>query len=99
MSRFQTIRAEYNTSLSSSQWVISIYVLALGIGTPMSGFLADRFGIKRMYVGGLTTFVLGSLLCGLAPTLSSSIWLAGCGTRATRLWWRYRTAAGLGAAV
>jgi DHA2 family multidrug resistance protein len=72
---FQTIRAEYNTSLNNSQWIISIYVLALGIGTPMSGYLADLFGIKRMYVGGLATFLLGSLLCGLAPTLSSSIWL------------------------
>ena len=46
---FQTIRGEYNTSLNNSQWIISIYVLALGIGTPMSGYLADRFGIKRMY--------------------------------------------------
>lgn len=72
---FQTIRREYNTSLNNSQWVISIYTLALGIATPLSGFLSDRFGIKRMYVGGLGTFVLGSLLCGLAPTLSSSIWL------------------------
>jgi DHA2 family multidrug resistance protein len=72
---FQTIRREYNTSLSNSQWIISIYVLALGIATPMSGFLADRFGIKRMYVGGLASFVFGSLLCGLAPAISSSIWL------------------------
>src|SRR6476659_8266700 len=37
---FQTIRVEYNTSLNNSQWIISIYVLALGIGTPMSGYLA-----------------------------------------------------------
>lgn len=72
---FQTIRREYNTSLNDSQWVISIYVLALGIATPLSGFLADRFGIKRMYVGGLALFVFGSLLCGLAPIVSSSIWL------------------------
>ena len=72
---FQTIRREYNTSLNNSQWVISIYTLALGIATPLSGFLSDRFGIKRMYVGGLAAFLVGSLLCGLAPTLSSSIWL------------------------
>jgi multidrug resistance protein len=72
---FQTIRREYGAGLNESQWVISVYVLALGIATPMSGFLADRFGIKRMYVGGLAMFVLGSLLCGLAPVLSSSIWL------------------------
>jgi EmrB/QacA subfamily drug resistance transporter len=72
---FQTIRSEYATSLSNSQWVISIYVLALGIGTPLSGYLADRFGIKRIYITGLTGFVLGSLLCGLSPTISLSIWL------------------------
>src|SRR5215510_3596655 len=72
---FQTIRREYNTSLNNSQWIISVYVLALGIATPLSGFLADRFGIKRMYIGGLAGFVLGSLLCGLAPGISSSIWL------------------------
>ena len=64
---FQTIRREYGAGLNESQWVISIYVLALGIATPMSGFLADRFGIKRMYVGGLAMFTFGSLLCGLAP--------------------------------
>jgi EmrB/QacA subfamily drug resistance transporter len=72
---FQTIRREYDATLTDAQWVISIYVLALGIGTPLSGFLADRFGIKRMYIGGLTAFLIGSLLCGLAPGLSSSIWL------------------------
>ena len=72
---FQTIHREYGASLSDLQWVISVYVLALGIATPMSGFLSDRFGIKRMYVGGLALFVLGSLLCGLAPTISPSIWL------------------------
>jgi EmrB/QacA subfamily drug resistance transporter len=72
---FQTIRREYNISLNNSQWIISVYVLALGIATPLSGFLADRFGVKRMYIGGLIGFVLGSLLCGLAPTISSSIWL------------------------
>jgi DHA2 family multidrug resistance protein len=72
---FQTIRREYGAGLNESQWVISIYVLALGIATPMSGFLADRFGIKRMYVGGLAMFTFGSLLCGLAPSVSSSIWL------------------------
>ncbi len=71
---FQTLRQEYGASLSASQWVLSIYVLALGITTPVSGFLADRFGAKRIYVGGLTIFVIGSVLCGLAPLLSSSIW-------------------------
>jgi EmrB/QacA subfamily drug resistance transporter len=66
---FQKLRQDFGASLNDSQWIISIYVLALGISTPLAGFLADRFGIKRIYLGGLGVFVIGSLLCGLAPGL------------------------------
>jgi len=66
---FPTLRQEFGASLADGQWVISVYVLALGITTPVSGFLADRFGIKRIYLLGLGLFTLGSLLCGFAPNL------------------------------
>lgn len=66
---FQTLRREYQVSLTDAQWIISIYVLALGITTPLSGFLADRFGTKRIYITGLILFVISSLACGLAPSL------------------------------
>ena len=66
---FPTLRAEFGATLSDAQWVISIYVLALGITTPVSGFLAERFHIKRMYLLGLGIFAFGSLLCGIAPSL------------------------------
>lgn len=71
----RTIQDGYGVSLPAVQWIISIYVLALGITTPLSGFLADRFGIKRIYVAGLALFVFGSFLCGIAPSISDSIWL------------------------
>src|SRR5581483_4017659 len=66
---FPTLRREFGASLADAQWVLSIYVLSLGITTPVSGFLADRFGIKRVYLLGLGLFTLGSLLSGLAPSL------------------------------
>jgi DHA2 family multidrug resistance protein len=66
---FQTIRTDFGGSLASTQWVISIYVLALGITTPLAGFLANRFGGKKIYLGGLSLFALGSLMCGLSPNL------------------------------
>jgi len=66
---FQTLLREYDATLTQAQWIISIYVLALGIGTPLAGFLADRFGIKRVFLTGLATFVTGSVICGLSPTL------------------------------
>ncbi len=70
---FPTLRSEYGASLADAQWVLSIYVLALGITTPVSGFLADRFGIKRIYLWGLGIFALGSFLCGIAPSLGTLI--------------------------
>lgn len=66
---FQTLRREFGGTLADSQWVLSIYVLALGITTPVSGYLGDRFGTKRVYLLGLSLFALGSLLCGIAPSL------------------------------
>ena len=66
---FPTLRREFGATLADAQWVLSIYVLSLGVTTPVSGFLADRFGIKRVYLFGLIVFVIGSFLCGLAPSL------------------------------
>ncbi|MFN8381182.1 MAG: MDR family MFS transporter [Anaerolineales bacterium] len=66
---FPTLRREFGATLSDAQWVISIYVLALGVTTPVSGYLADRFGIKRVYLLGIGIFALGSLLCGFSPSL------------------------------
>lgn len=66
---FPILSAQFGATLADAQWVLSIYVLALGVTTPVSGFLADRFGIKRMYLLGLALFTLGSVLCGFAPNL------------------------------
>src|SRR5512139_1035643 len=64
---FQTLRQEFGSNINDAQWILSVYVLALGISMPLAGFLADRFGMKRVYLGGLLIFVLGSLACGFGP--------------------------------
>ena len=66
---FQAIRDEFGGDINTSQWVISIYVLVLGITTPLAGFLADRFGAKKVYLYGLGLFAAGSFLCGLSNNL------------------------------
>lgn len=66
---FQVLREDFGGNLNETQWIISIYVMALGITTPLAGFLANRFGAKKIYLGGLGLFALGSLLCGLSPNL------------------------------
>ncbi|MDB4893198.1 MAG: drug resistance transporter, EmrB/QacA subfamily [Gemmatimonadetes bacterium] len=70
---FPVIRSELGASLHEAQWLVSVYVLALGMSTPVAGFLADRFGLKRMYIVGLAIFVVGSLCAGLAPTLPTLV--------------------------
>jgi EmrB/QacA subfamily drug resistance transporter len=62
----KTLQQQYNVTTNEAQWVISLYTLALGIATPLSGFLGERFGIKKIYVGALALFVLGSFLCGIS---------------------------------
>jgi EmrB/QacA subfamily drug resistance transporter len=66
---FPVLREEFGATLHMAQWVVSIYVLAVGITTPVAGFAADRYGIKRVYTTGLAVFAVGSLLAGTAPTL------------------------------
>ena len=55
------------------QWVIGGYTLALGAGLILGGRLGDRFGRRRMFLVGIATFTLASLLCALAPTIEALI--------------------------
>lgn len=57
------------------QWVIGGYALALGTGLIVGGRLGDRFGRRRMFLIGVVSFTLASLLCALAPSLGALITL------------------------
>ncbi|MDR3585992.1 MAG: DHA2 family efflux MFS transporter permease subunit [Desulfosporosinus sp.] len=65
--------AVYATDQSTIEWVITAYSLTVGMFTPISGYLGDRFGAKRMYVFALVIFVVGSGLCGAAWSASALI--------------------------
>jgi DHA2 family multidrug resistance protein len=66
---FATIQKQFTADVAEIQWVISLYVMVIGIATPLSGFMADRFGHKRVFLSALALFTFGSLLCGLSPSL------------------------------
>ena len=56
-------------------WVTTAYLLAGSVTAPVHGKLGDVFGRKRVLLGALALFLLGSLACGLAP--SAGLLIAG----------------------
>ena len=51
------------------QSVVVAYALTTAMLIPATGWVADRFGTRRIYTAAMALFVLGSVLCALAPTL------------------------------
>jgi EmrB/QacA subfamily drug resistance transporter len=52
---------------------VSAYMLTLGIFIPVSGWMANRFGARKVFASAIALFTVASLLCALAPTLSSFV--------------------------
>ncbi len=62
------IMASFGVGIDKIEWVLTAYMLALAVMLPTAGWMADRFGYKRIYFFGLFLFTLGSFLCGISPT-------------------------------
>ncbi|GAA0799935.1 DHA2 family efflux MFS transporter permease subunit [Psychrobacter piscatorii] len=52
------------------QWAVISYALTLAIFIPISGFLADKYGTRRVFLSAIVVFCVGSLLCAMASTLN-----------------------------
>lgn len=68
-----TLGREFDTSLTTIQWVVTGYLLALAVVIPMTGWAADRFGAKQLYLVSIALFAGGSALAGLAWSAGSLI--------------------------
>ena len=67
------IQSQFRTDLTSLQWVIDAYALTLAALLLTAGTLADIVGRKRVFIAGIAVFTVGSLACGLAPTVDALI--------------------------
>src|SRR6201987_5677479 len=61
-----TFQTEFHATYATVAWTMTAYTLALATVIPISGWAADRFGTKRLYLSSLVLFTLGSVLSGLA---------------------------------
>ncbi|MEU6146079.1 DHA2 family efflux MFS transporter permease subunit [Streptomyces sp. NPDC047081] len=68
-----TLGHDLGASTATVQWVSTAYLLALAMVVPVSGWAAERFGARRVWLGALTLFLAGSLLCALARDIESLI--------------------------
>ncbi len=65
----RTFIDQFGSSQAVVAWTMTGYTLALATVIPITGWAADRFGTKRLFMGSVLAFTLGSLLCAMAPNI------------------------------
>ena len=68
-----SINRDFHTTLASTEWVVIGYLLSTSVAILGAGWLGDRFGTRRMSLGGLALFTAASAFCGLAHSLNELI--------------------------
>ncbi len=63
------MQASLGAAADTVTWVLTSYIVASAIATPLTGWLSGKFGRKQLFVGAIAGFVVASMLCGVAQTL------------------------------
>jgi EmrB/QacA subfamily drug resistance transporter len=77
-----TIAAALHVAPLSMKSVLASYTLSLAVFIPISGWMADRFGTRRVFASAIGLFTLGSFLCGISSNIHLLVAyriLQGCG--------------------
>jgi EmrB/QacA subfamily drug resistance transporter len=67
------LQQDFDTTLSSIQWTVTGYTLALSAVIPLAGWMTDKFGSKRIFLFTIALFTIGSTLCATAHTVDQLI--------------------------
>ncbi|MEU4236201.1 DHA2 family efflux MFS transporter permease subunit [Actinoplanes sp. NPDC026619] len=68
-----TFQTEFDATYAQVAWTLTGYTLALATVIPLSGWAADRFGTKRLYMLALFLFTAGSVLCATAGSIEQLV--------------------------
>src|SRR3954452_16329015 len=68
-----SIRTDLGGSLESLEWTVNAYTLSFAVFLITGAALGDRFGRKRMFVGGLALFTGASALAAVAPSIAALV--------------------------
>jgi hypothetical protein len=67
------IQGSVSATQDQISWVLTSYIIAVAIMTPLSGWLAGKIGRKRVFLFSVAGFTVASMLCGLAQSLSQIV--------------------------
>ena len=68
-----TLARAFQTDPIHLKLALTSYILALAVVVPASGWMADRFGPRRIFLGAMAAFLAGSMLCGFAHSLGQLV--------------------------
>jgi DHA2 family multidrug resistance protein len=67
------LQGSFSASVDEIAWVVTSYLVANGIMIPMTGWISSRFGRKRYFLASVVVFVVASVLCGAAQSLTQIV--------------------------
>lgn len=67
------MQSSLGATADSITWVLTSYIVASAVAMPITGWLADRIGGRRLFIGSVAGFIVSSMLCGMAQNLESMV--------------------------
>lgn len=67
------MQSSLGATVDTVTWVLTSYIIASAVALPLTGWLADRFGARLLFIGSVAGFILASMLCGIAQNLEEMV--------------------------
>ncbi len=67
------MQASLGAAADTITWVLTSYIAASAIATPLTGWLADKFGRRKLFIAAISGFVITSMMCGMAQSLDQMV--------------------------
>ncbi len=64
---------DLGASQDTITWVLTSYIVASAIAMPVTGWMADRFGARQLFLTAVAVFIIASMLCGIATSLEEMV--------------------------
>ena len=67
------MQTSLGATMDTITWVLTSYIVASAVAMPITGWLADRIGSRNLFLAAVAGFILASMLCGIATSLTEMV--------------------------